>query len=91
MTLDHLEAYAKIAFAIFMAGVLWAEMKAVRRDLARLEKKQDTYNHLQERTACVEQEVKRLVGLPEQVARIEDSVRAAHKRITEQHYEHLSN
>lgn len=44
----------KLAAAVFGAGALWSELKAVRKDIARLEAKQDKYNHLQERMARVE-------------------------------------
>ncbi|MGN0016531.1 MAG: hypothetical protein ACI37O_04250 [Candidatus Avelusimicrobium sp.] len=37
-----------------LAGMVWNELRAIRKDLARLEAKQDKYNHLQERVARVE-------------------------------------
>ena len=53
MTLD-LEVLWKLAAIVFGAGVLWGELKAIRKDLARLEQKQDKYNHLQERLIRLE-------------------------------------
>lgn len=44
----------KIAAIIFAAGGLWNELRAIRKDLSRLESKQDKYNHLQERVAKLE-------------------------------------
>ena len=44
----------EIAAVIFAAGAVWSELKAVRKDIARLEEKQDKYNHLQERVARLE-------------------------------------
>lgn len=39
---------------VFAAGAVWAELRAIRKDIARLEAKQDKYNHLQERVARLE-------------------------------------
>ncbi len=44
----------ELAAVIFAAGAVWSELKAVRKDIARLEEKQDKYNHLQERVARIE-------------------------------------
>lgn len=44
----------EIAAVIFAAGAVWSELKGVRKDIARLEEKQDKYNHLQERVARLE-------------------------------------
>ena len=44
----------ELAAVIFAAGAVWSELKQVRKDIARLEEKQDKYNHLQERVARVE-------------------------------------
>lgn len=41
----------KVAAVVFAAGGLWNELRAIRKDLSRLESKQDKYNHLQERVA----------------------------------------
>lgn len=47
----------EFAAVIFAAGAVWSELKAVRKDIARLEEKQDKYNHLQERVARLEAKV----------------------------------
>lgn len=44
----------KEAAVVFAAGGLWNELRAIRKDLSRLESKQDKYNHLQERVAKLE-------------------------------------
>lgn len=44
----------KVAAVVFAAGGLWNELRAIRKDLSRLEAKQDKYNHLQERVAKLE-------------------------------------
>ena len=44
----------KVAAVVFAAGGLWNELRAIRKDLSRLESKQDKYNHLQERVAQLE-------------------------------------
>ena len=54
MTGDEIELIWKIAGVVFAAGAIFAELKAIRRDIARLEKKQDKYNNLQERTLKLE-------------------------------------
>lgn len=55
MTAEQIELLIKLALAIFAAGGIWNELKAIRRDIKRLEEKQDKYNTLQER--MVKQEV----------------------------------
>lgn len=44
----------KVAAVVFAAGGLWNELRAIRKDLSRLESKQDKYNQLQERVAKLE-------------------------------------
>lgn len=44
----------KVAAVVFAAGGLWNELRAIRKDLSRLESKQDKYNHLQERVVKLE-------------------------------------
>ena len=39
---------------MFAAGAVWGELRGIRKDIARLEAKQDKYNHLQERVARLE-------------------------------------
>lgn len=48
----------KVIALVFAAGVVWGELKAIRKDIARLEKKQDKYNHLQERVYTLEGEMR---------------------------------
>ncbi len=54
MTPDFFNAAWKIAALVFAAGGMWSELRAIRKDIARLEAKQDKYNTLQERMARVE-------------------------------------
>lgn len=54
--------WKEIILAAFVVGGLYAELKAIRKDIARLEKKQDKYNNLQERTHILEVKVERLEG-----------------------------
>ena len=44
----------KVAGVVFACGVIYGELKAIRKDIARLETKQDKYNHLQERVLKLE-------------------------------------
>ncbi len=53
MILD-LETVWKILGIVFACGMVWGELKAIRKDIARLEQKQDKYNNLQERTRVLE-------------------------------------
>ncbi|MBR3632128.1 MAG: hypothetical protein IKN49_03580 [Elusimicrobiaceae bacterium] len=50
----EIETVWKILAVVFGAGVFWAELQAIRKDISRLEEKQDKYNHLQERVAKLE-------------------------------------
>ena len=43
-----------IIYLAFFVGVMWTQFQALRKDIARLEKKQDKYNNLQERTLELE-------------------------------------
>lgn len=54
MSVQQFEFFWKIAAIIFGAGAFWQELRAIRKDIARLEEKQDKYNHLQERVARLE-------------------------------------
>lgn len=53
MTLDT-ETIWKILGLVFASGVVWAKLESIQKDIARLEKKQDKYNNLQERTRVLE-------------------------------------
>ena len=54
MTPEFFDAAWKIAAIVFAAGGVWGELRGIRKDIARLEAKQDKYNHLQERVARLE-------------------------------------
>ena len=54
MSAEWLDLLWELTAVIFAAGAVWSELKAVRKDIARLEEKQDKYNHLQERVAKLE-------------------------------------
>lgn len=58
MTPEILDAVWKIAACVFAAGGMWNELRQIRRDISRLEAKQDKYNHLQERMVRVEDSAK---------------------------------
>jgi len=49
-----LEAVWKIAVVIFGAGMVWAELKAIRKDIARLEEKVEKHNHFDRRIIRLE-------------------------------------
>ena len=46
--------WKEIIVIVFAAGGIWAQLQAIRKDIRRLEKKQDRYNNLQERTHDLE-------------------------------------
>ncbi len=48
------ETVWKILGLVFAAGVVWAKLESIQKDIARLERKQDKYNNLQERTRVLE-------------------------------------
>ncbi len=54
MNHEWFDAAWKIAAMVFAAGGVWSELRAIRKDLSRLEEKQDRYNHLQERVVKIE-------------------------------------
>lgn len=47
----------KVAGLIFAAGAVWSELKAIRKDIARLEKKADETNRIKERVGILEVKV----------------------------------
>lgn len=53
MQLDA-ETIWKVLGIVFAAGAFWQELRAIRKDIARLEEKQDKYNNLQIRVAKLE-------------------------------------
>ena len=46
--------WKEVIIIVFFAGSIWAQLQAIRKDIRRLEKKQDRYNNLQERTHDLE-------------------------------------
>ena len=58
MTAIHVDVIWKVCGILFACGVIYGELKAIRKDIARLEVKQDKYNHLQERMVRVEESAK---------------------------------
>ena len=48
------EAVWKIAALVFAAGAVWGELKAVRKDIARLEQKVEKHNHFDRRIIRLE-------------------------------------
>lgn len=46
--------WKEVIIVVFIAGSLWSQLRAIRKDIRRLEKKQDKYNNLQERTHDLE-------------------------------------
>lgn len=54
MTVEQIDIAWKVAAVLFGAGAFYQELRAIRKDIARLEEKQDKYNHLQERVAKIE-------------------------------------
>lgn len=54
MSGEQLELLWKVIVAVFVAGGFWNELKAIRRDIKRLEKKAEESNHLKERVSVLE-------------------------------------
>lgn len=48
------ETIWKVLGIVFAAGAFWQELRAIRKDISRLEEKQDKYNNLQIRVAKLE-------------------------------------
>ncbi len=48
------ETIWKMLGIVFASGAFWQELRAIRKDIARLEEKQDKYNNLQIRVAKLE-------------------------------------
>lgn len=57
MDSNLLDTIWKLAALIFAAGAVWGELKAIRKDIARLEKKADETNRLKERVGILEVKV----------------------------------
>ena len=54
---DTIRLVLEVGGVVFGFGVLYGEIKAMRKDINRLETKQDRYNNLQERTRVLEVKV----------------------------------
>lgn len=54
MNPEWFEPVWKIAAVLFAAGGMWSELRAIRKDIARLEKKQEESNRVKERVARLE-------------------------------------
>ena len=57
ISMINTELIWKMLGVVFACGVVWAKLEAIQKDIARLEKKQDKYNNLQERTRVLEVKV----------------------------------
>lgn len=49
-----IEAILQILAVVFGAGMFYAKMETISKDIKRLEQKQDKYNNLQERCRTLE-------------------------------------
>lgn len=54
MTAEWFNVIWQVAAVVFAAGAVWGELKAIRKDIARLEKKADESNHIKERLGVLE-------------------------------------
>lgn len=54
MTAEYLDILWKLAAVIFAAGAVWQELKAIRKDIARLEEKVEKHNHFDRRLLIIE-------------------------------------
>lgn len=57
MQLDShtIEIALEVAVLVFAAGGAWFELKALRKDISRLERKQEESNNVKTRTAIIEE------------------------------------
>ena len=51
---DIFNLIIKLCFVIFGAGMFWAELKATRKDIARLEQKVEKHNNFDRRIVRLE-------------------------------------
>ena len=56
MTVEQFEVIWKLAAIVFGAGVFYAELKAIRKDIARLEQKVEKHNSFDRRIVKLESE-----------------------------------
>jgi len=54
MTAEQLDVLWKLAAVIFAAGAVWQELRAIRKDIARLEEKVEKHNHFDRRLLIIE-------------------------------------
>lgn len=54
MTADQIEIFWKVAAVIFGAGAFWQELRAIRKDIARLEEKVEKHNSFDRRIVRLE-------------------------------------
>lgn len=54
MTSELLDTIWKLAGIIFAAGAVWAELKAIRKDISRLEEKVERHNSFDRRIVRLE-------------------------------------
>ena len=54
MTPEQIELVWKLALAVFAAGGFWSELKAIRKDIKRLELKVEKHNHFDRRIVRLE-------------------------------------
>ena len=54
MNLDGIFSLKEVLYISFMAGFVWFELKAIRRDIARLDKKVEKHNSFDRRIVRLE-------------------------------------
>jgi uncharacterized membrane protein len=54
MTAEYLDVLWKLAAVVFAAGAVWQELRAIRKDIARLEEKVEKHNHFDRRLLIIE-------------------------------------
>lgn len=54
MTPEYLDLIWKVAAVVFAAGAIWQELRAIRKDIARLEDKVEKHNHFDRRLLIIE-------------------------------------
>ena len=54
MTTEMIETFWKVAAVVFAAGAFWQELKAIRKDISRLEEKVEKHNSFDRRIVRLE-------------------------------------
>lgn len=54
MTMMEMETIWKVLMIVFAAGAVWAELKGIRKDIARLEEKVEKHNTFDRRIVAIE-------------------------------------